>query len=142
MKREPLMYITTPPLYVHPGNEVDEVNEINENNEVNEINVIDEMNEAIEESTSIFLKEEFLETIRDVEISRQLDFLSKPFQQKVYQPLQFSLTDGRLLTGTVSSVDGSSVMLTSVEKKEQELIDGNEIKSIKWRGRPFPNVKN
>ena len=130
MEREPLLFINTPTYY---------------------LNIPQSQQENImEESTSVFVKDGYVNESRSVQINdqrvepindyvlKQLQFLEKPFRQRVYQPLQICLKDGRKLAGSASDVQSDSLMLTSVELQTQEIIHIEDVQQILWRGKKLP----
>ena len=138
MEHEPLLFIKSPSYFVTIPHSLQEVD--------------------LEESTSVFVKENFIheqksekmiesnDAIHDElnaepmneHLAKQLQFLQKPFRQKVYQPLLICLKDGRKLPGTASDVDVDSFMLTSLELQTQEIIQIEDVQEILWRGRELP----
>lgn len=92
-----------------------------------------------EQVESIELVESVEPFIEDAEVRRKterLKFLSAPFQQKAYQPLQFSLSDGRIIEGIVDRVMQDEVILKSYTGVVYPT-KINELVQIKWRGKVF-----
>ena len=130
MEHEPLLYIKSPSYFLSIPQMPQEVD--------------------FEESTSVFVKENFTQERKSEEpiernggpvnevIIKQLQFLEKPFRQKVYQPLLICLKDGRKLPGIASDVQDDSFMLTSEEQQTQEIIQIEDVIEILWRGRSLP----
>lgn len=130
MEREPLLFINSPTYY---------------------LNIPQSQQENImEESTSVFVKESHVNEPRSVRtdeqkvfpineyVLKQLQFLEKPFRQRVYQPLIVCLKDGRRLAGAASDVQSDSLMLTSAELQTQEIIHIEDVQQILWRGNLLP----
>ena len=130
LEREPLLFIKSPTYFVTNPESFDEVD--------------------LEESTSVFVKENFIQEPRSEEsieesdepvnelLVKQIHFLEKPFRQELYQPLLICLKDGRKLPGAASDVQGDSFMLTSKELQTQEIIQIEDVQEILWRGRKLP----
>lgn len=130
VEREPLLFINSPSYFL----------DIPQSQQEN----------ILEESTSVFVKDSYVNEPRSVQTNEQKDepindyllkqfqFLEKPFRQRVYQPLQICLKDGRKLAGTASDVQSDSLMLTSVELQMQEMIHIGDVKQILWRGKKLP----
>lgn len=130
MEREPLLFIKSPTYYLNIPHCQQET--------------------TLEESTSVFEKDSYVNEPRSIRIEeqkdesineyllKQLQFLERPFRQRVYQPLLVCLKDGRKLTGAASDVQSDSLMLTSVELQTQEIIYIEDIQQILWRGKNLP----
>lgn len=130
LEHEPLLFIKSPSYFLTIPQTLQEV--------------------ELEESTSVFVKENFnheqkrekIVEANDEPINeyllKQLQFLKKPFRQKVYQPLLICLKDGRKLPGTASDVQVDSFMLTSLELQTQEIIQIEDVQEILWRGKKLP----
>ncbi|MFJ7735905.1 hypothetical protein ACIQ2D_06125 [Lysinibacillus sp. NPDC097287] len=130
MEREPLLFINSPTYYLS----------IPQSQQEN----------TMEESTSVFVKDGYINESRSVQtheqneepineyLLKQLQFLEKPFRQRVYQPLQICLKDGRKLAGSASDIQSDSLMLTSVELQMQEIIHIGDVQQILWRGKKLP----
>lgn len=69
---------------------------------------------------------------------KQLEFLSRPFQQQVYQPLALQLNDSELLVGKILAVEGLNVQVSTANG--EVMIDANDIKDLYWRGKAFPKI--
>ena len=74
----------------------------------------------------------------DTQLFRQLKFLSLPFRQRVYQPIEFVMKDGSHLIGVVNEIDGTNIKI--VDGRQEVLIEVNAIDQLIWRGKPFPIV--
>lgn len=130
MEHEPLLFIKSPSYYLTIPESLQE--------------------DDMEESTSVFVKDSYVNETKNVRIHeqkdepineyllKQLQFLERPFRQKVYQPLLICLKDGRKLTGTATDVQNDSLMLTSVELQTQEIIHIEDVQQILWRGKKLP----
>ena len=130
MEHEPLLYIKSPTYFLTNPQFLDE--------------------EDLEESTSVFVKENYIseakieESIEENDVPlnellvKQLQFLEKPFRQELYQPLVVCLKDGRKLPGAASDVQRDSFMLISKELQTQEIIQIDDVQEILWRGRNLP----
>ena len=125
LEHEPLLFIKSPSYFLTIPQPLQEVD--------------------LEESTSVFVNEHKSEKIIEQSdqpineyLLKQLQFLEKPFRQKVYQPLLICLKDGRKLPGTASDVQVDSFMLTSQELQTQEIIQIEDVQEILWRGRKLP----
>lgn len=130
LEHEPLLFIKSPSYFLTIPQSLQEID--------------------LEESTSVFIKENSVNEHKSEKINeqsdqpineyllKQLQFLEKPFRQKVYQPLLICLKDGRKLPGTASDVQVDSFMLTSQELQTQEIIQIEDVQEILWRGRKLP----
>ena len=130
MEHEPLLYIKSPTYFLANPQFLDEVD--------------------LEESTSVFVKENYIPEAKNEEsikqndlplnevLLKQLQFLEKPFRQELYQPLLICLKDGRKLPGAASDIQSDSFMLTSKELQTQEIIQIEDVQEILWRGRNLP----
>ncbi|KOS66735.1 hypothetical protein AEA09_18580 [Lysinibacillus contaminans] len=130
MEHEPLLFIKSPSYYLDIPKSLEE--------------------DDMEESTSVFVKDSYVNESKNVQIHeqsdepineyllKQLQFLEKPFRQRVYQPLLVCLKDGRKLAGTASDVQNDSLLLTSVELQTQETIHIEDVQQILWRGKKLP----
>ena len=74
----------------------------------------------------------------DIQLFRQLKFLSLPFRQRVYQPIEFVMKDGTHLIGVVNEIDGTIIKI--IDGRQEVLIEANAIDQLIWRGKPFPIV--
>ena len=74
----------------------------------------------------------------DTQLFRQLKFLSLPFRQRVYQPIEFVMKDGTHLIGVVNEIDGTIIKI--IDGRQEVLIEANAIDQLIWRGKPFPIV--
>lgn len=104
---------------------------------IEEVVVDVDVDDVVEESTEQV--ESIEPVIEDAEIRRKTErliFLSAPFQQKAYQPLQFSLSDGRIIEGVVDRVMQDEVILKSYTGVVYPT-KINELVEIKWRGKVF-----
>ncbi|QOV10579.1 hypothetical protein [Viridibacillus arvi] len=98
--------------------------------------IVEAETEQVESIEPVESVEPFIE---DAEVRRKterLKFLSAPFQQKAYQPLQFSLSDGRIIEGIVDRVMQDEVILKSYTGVVYPT-KINELVQIKWRGKVF-----
>lgn len=138
VEHEPLLFIKSPSYYLKIPKSLQEV--------------------ELEESTSVFVKDSYVNEPKNVQIKEQVDepirvqvdesineyvlkqlqFLEKPFRQRVYQPLLVCLKDGRKLMGSASDVQHDSLMLTSSELQTQEIIYIEDVQQILWRGKKLP----
>lgn len=125
LEHEPLLFIKSPSYFLTIPQSLQEVD--------------------LEESTSVFVNDHKNEKIIEQSdkpineyLLKQLQFLEKPFRQKVYQPLLICLKDGRKLPGTASDVQVDSFMLSSQELQTQEIIQIEDVQEILWRGRKLP----
>ena len=130
MEHEPLLYIKSPTYFLANPRFLDEVD--------------------LEESTSVFVKENYIPEAKNEEsieendvplnevLLKQLQFLERPFRQELYQPLLICLKDGRELPGVASDIQSDSFMLTSKELQTQEIIQIDDVQEILWRGRNLP----
>lgn len=126
----PLLFIKAPPAFF-----IDINNDSTPDTEdaIEEVVVEDVVKEVIEQEKSI------TPVIEDAEVRRKierLEFLSQPFQQQAYQPLQFSLSDGRIIDGIVDRVMQDEVLLKSYSGAVYPT-KINELVEIKWRGKVF-----
>lgn len=126
----PLLFIKAPPAFF-----IDINNDSTPDTEdaIEEVVVEDVVKEVIEQEKSI------TPVIEDAEVRRKierLEFLSQPFQQQAYQPLQFSLSDGRIIDGIVDRVIQDEVLLKSYSGAVYPT-KINELVEIKWRGKVF-----
>ncbi|MGN4126520.1 hypothetical protein ACMGD3_16150 [Lysinibacillus sphaericus] len=138
--REPRLFIKSPTYF------------LNISKMLHELDLDEELEDELDESTSVYIKDHYgdepdmeeKEIQRDLQIDeyvlKQLQFLEKPFRQKVYQPLLITLKDGRRLSGTASDLQIDSLMLSSVELKTQEIILFEDIQEILWRGKNLPTL--
>ena len=69
---------------------------------------------------------------------RQLQFLSRPFQQKVYQPLIIVMKNGERFFGKIQFVEQSTIHID--DGQQQFTIEGNDIQEILWQNKPFPKM--
>lgn len=76
------------------------------------------------------------DSIANQQLLRQLQFLVRPFQQKVYQPLEVCMKNGEAFFGKILEIRGASVQVMNQEGVV--FIDGNEIDRLYWHGKPFP----
>lgn len=136
MGNRPLLFVKAPPAFFI---------DINSDSTPDLVDVIEEkfVDEIVEEETeqveSIEPVESLEPVIEDAEVRRKterLKFLSAPFQQKAYQPLQFSLSDGRIIEGIVDRVMQDEVILKSYTGVVYPT-KINELVQIKWRGKVF-----
>ncbi|MGF9976318.1 hypothetical protein ABE042_01440 [Viridibacillus arvi] len=127
MGNRPLLFIKAPPAFFI---------DINSDSTPVLVDVIEEETEQVESIEPV----ESLEPVtEDAEVRRKkerLKFLSAPFQQKAYQPLQFSLSDGRIIEGIVDRVMQDEVILKSYTGVVYPT-KINELVEIKWRGKVF-----
>ncbi len=138
--REPRLFIKSPTYF------------LNISKMLHELDLDEDLEEELDESTSVYIKDHFgIEPNiaengirKDLQIDeyvlKQLQFLEKPFRQKVYQPLLITLKDGRKLGGTASDLQVDSLMLTSLELQTQEIIHFEDIQQILWRGKNLPTL--
>ncbi|MGE7917572.1 hypothetical protein ACQKM9_01310 [Viridibacillus sp. NPDC093762] len=139
MGNRPLLFIKAPPAFFIDINSdstpvlVDVIEEV----------VVEDVVEGVVEEVVVEEETEQVESIEPViedgEVHRKserLKFLSAPFQQKAYQPLQFSLSDGRIIEGIVDRVVQDEVILKSYTGVVYPT-KINELVEIKWRGRVF-----
>lgn len=134
--REPRLFIKSPTYFLNISKMLHEL----------------DLEDELDESTSVYIRDQYgdepdmleKEIQKDVQIDeyvlKQLQFLEKPFRQKVYQPLLITLKDGRKLSGTASDLQIDSLMLSSVELKTQEIILFEDIQEILWRGKNLPTL--
>ncbi|KOO49545.1 hypothetical protein [Viridibacillus arvi] len=132
MGNRPLLFIKAPPAFFI---------DINSDSTPVLVDVIEEIvvEEETEQVESIEPVESLEPVIEDAEVRRKkerLKFLSAPFQQKAYQPLQFSLSDGRIIEGIVDRVMQDEVILKSYTGVVYPT-KINELVEIKWRGKVF-----
>ncbi|MGE7090179.1 hypothetical protein ACQKII_01710 [Lysinibacillus sp. NPDC048646] len=140
MDREPRLFIKSPTYF------------LNISKMLHELDLDDDLEDDLDESTSVYLKDHYgnepniaeKDVQKDLQIDKyvlkQLQFLEKPFRQKVYQPLLITLKDGRKLSGTASNLQVDSLMLTSLELQTQEIIYFEDIQQILWRGKNLPTL--
>ncbi|WP_369435885.1 hypothetical protein [Lysinibacillus fusiformis] len=140
MDREPRLFIKSPTYF------------LNISKMLHELDLEEDLEDDLDESTSVFIKDHYgnetniseKDVRKDLQIDeyvlKQLQFLEKPFRQKVYQPLLIVLNDGRKLSGTASDLQVDSLMLTSLELQTQEIIYFEEIQQILWRGKNLPTL--
>ncbi len=138
--REPRLFIKSPTYF------------LNISKMLHELDLDDDLEDDLDESTSVYLKDHYgnepniaeKDVQKDLQIDKyvlkQLQFLEKPFRQKVYQPLLITLKDGRKLSGTASNLQVDSLMLTSLELQTQEIIYFEDIQQILWRGKNLPTL--
>ncbi|MBK3494911.1 hypothetical protein JFL43_08555 [Viridibacillus sp. YIM B01967] len=133
MGTRPLLFIKAPPAFF-----IDI-----ENTSVFQIVAEAVVEENIEEVIEDMVTEEAVEpipiVIKDSEIRRKIErlqFLSAPFQQHAYRPLQFRLTDGRIIEGIVDLVLQDEVLLKSYSGVVHPT-KITELMEIKWRGKTF-----
>jgi len=138
----PLLFIKAPPAFFIDINSdstsvvEDAIEEVVVDVDV-DIDVNVDVDDVVEESTEQV--ESIEPVIEDAEIRRKTErliFLSAPFQQKAYQPLQFSLSDGRIIEGVVDRVMQDEVILKSYTGVVYPT-KINELVEIKWRGKVF-----
>ncbi|MEK4093651.1 hypothetical protein [Viridibacillus sp. FSL H8-0110] len=132
MGNRPLLFIKAPPAFFIDINS-DSTSVVEDAIEDVDVDVDDVVEESMEQVESIE------PVIEDAEIRRKTErliFLSAPFQQKAYQPLQFSLSDGRIIEGVVDRVMQDEVILKSYTGVVYPT-KINELVEIKWRGKVF-----
>lgn len=78
------------------------------------------------------------ESFINEDLLKQLQFLSRPFQQKVYQPLEIQFNDGTTLQGKIGNVQGATIQI--ITNHEEVLVNGSEIAGLFWQKRPFPKI--
>ncbi|MEX3621375.1 hypothetical protein [Viridibacillus arvi] len=136
MGNRPLLFVKAPPaFFIDINSDSAPVLE----DAIEEAFVDDIVVEETEQVESIEPVESVEPFIEDAEVRRKterLKFLSAPFQQKAYQPLQFSLSDGRIIEGIVDRVMQDEVILKSYTGVVYPT-KINELVQIKWRGKVF-----
>ncbi|MGE7769468.1 hypothetical protein ACQKMK_02895 [Viridibacillus arvi] len=136
MGNRPLLFVKAPPaFFIDINSDSTPVLE----DVIEEAFVDDIVVEETEQVESIEPVESVEPFIEDAEVRRKterLKFLSAPFQQKAYQPLQFSLSDGRIIEGIVDRVMQDEVILKSYTGVVYPT-KINELVQIKWRGKVF-----
>ncbi|ETT87798.1 hypothetical protein MKZ08_18420 [Viridibacillus sp. FSL R5-0477] len=136
MGNRPLLFIKAPPAFFIDINS-DSTSVVEDAIEDVDVDVDVDVDDVVEESTEQV--ESIEPVIEDAEIRRKTErliFLSAPFQQKAYQPLQFSLSDGRIIEGVVDRVMQDEVILKSYTGVVYPT-KINELVEIKWRGKVF-----
>ncbi|MGE7622560.1 hypothetical protein ACQKMD_05680 [Viridibacillus sp. NPDC096237] len=130
MENLPLLFIKAPPAFFIDIN-IDSTPDTED--AIEEVVVENVVKEVTEQEKSI------TPVIEDAEVRRKierLEFLSAPFQQQAYQPLQFGLSDGRIIEGIVDRVMQDEVLLKSYSGVVYPT-KINELVEIKWRGKVF-----
>lgn len=92
-----------------------------------------ELQKEVENSTI-----DFQESFMSEGLLKQLHFLSRPFQQKLYQPLEIHLQNGTQLLGKIGNIQGAKIQI--ITNEEEVLVNGNEIAGLYWQKRPFPQI--
>ncbi|MGE7836111.1 hypothetical protein [Viridibacillus arvi] len=136
MGNRPLLFVKAPPAFFIDINSDSTPDLVDVIEETFVDGIVEEETEQVESIEPVESLEPFIE---DAEVRRKterLKFLSAPFQQKAYQPLQFSLSDGRIIEGIVDRVMQDEVILKSYTGVVYPT-KINELVQIKWRGKVF-----
>ncbi|MGE7922730.1 hypothetical protein ACQKND_06065 [Viridibacillus arvi] len=139
MGNRPLLFVKAPPAFFIDINSDSTPDLVDVIEETFVDGVVEEETEQVESIEPVESLEPLEPVIEDAEVRRKterLKFLSSPFQQKAYQPLQFSLSDGRIIEGIVDRVMQDEVILKSYTGVVYPT-KINELVQIKWRGKVF-----
>lgn len=128
MVNRPLLFVKSPPAVFK---EIDVLSHAQFEVDLEEVKFEEEHLET-EETNAI------LDTGEWRKRKEKLLFLSRPFQQKVYQPLVFIVNDGREIPGEVYelNVEKQQVLIRTTDDDVQA-IPVADLKDLLWRGKSF-----
>lgn len=133
MGKDPLLFIKTPPAFFRETVVPIETGEV-----LIESIVIEDQTEHLEHLENEQKPSKHnLQADELVKRKERLHFLSKPFQQRAYQPLVFVLNDDQEITGVVKKFDSETedVFIQTSEKLLTYKVW--EISDLLWRGSSF-----
>ncbi|MFF3100795.1 hypothetical protein [Viridibacillus arvi] len=136
MGNRPLLFVKAPPAFFIDINSDSTPVLEDAIEEVFVDGIVEAETEQVESIEPVESVEPFIEDSEVRRKTERLKFLSAPFQQKAYQPLQFSLSDGRIIEGIVDRVMQDEVILKSYTGVVYPT-KINELVQIKWRGKVF-----
>lgn len=129
MGKDPLLFIKTPPAFFR------ETVPVETGAELIESIVIEDQTEHFESAQKPSAHN--LDNSELVKRKERLHFLSKPFQQRAYQPLVFVLHDGQEITGVVKKFDSETEDVFIRTSETVLTYKVWEISDLVWRGSSF-----